>query len=54
MNEAWLIIGPVALAVAGYLISTELKRLNAELTKVRHDLFHLNIEIIKIKEALEQ
>lgn len=54
MNEAWLIIGPVALAVAGYFIGTELKRLNAELTKVRHDVFHVSIEIVKIKEALEK
>jgi hypothetical protein len=54
MNEAWLIIGPVALAVAGYFIGAELKRLNAELTKVRHDVFHVSIDLAKIKEALEK
>jgi len=54
MNEAWLIIGPVALAVAGYFIGSELKRLNNELLRLRQDMFHVSIDLAKIKEALEK
>jgi len=42
------------LAVAGYFIGAELKRLNTELTRVRQDVFHVSIDLAKIKEALEK
>jgi hypothetical protein len=54
MNEAWLIIGPVGLAIAGYFVGSELKRLNNELLRLRQDMFHVSIDLAKIKEALEK
>lgn len=52
--EAWLIVGPVALALAGYFMGTELKRLNTEITRVRHELFQVSIDVAKIKESLNK
>jgi hypothetical protein len=52
--EAWLIVGPVALALAGYFMGTELKRINAEITRVRHELFQVSIDVAKIKESLNK
>ncbi len=50
--EAWLIVGPVALALAGYFLGSELKRINTELTRIRHELFQVSIDVAKIKESL--
>jgi hypothetical protein len=52
--EAWLIVGPVALALAGYFLGSELKRLNNEVTRVRHELFQVSIDVAKIKESLNK
>jgi len=50
--EAWLIVGPVALALAGYFLGSELKRLNNEVMRVRNELFQVSIDVAKIKESL--
>lgn len=50
--EAWLIVGPVALALAGYFLAGELKRLNNEVMRVRNELFQVSIDVAKIKESL--
>ena len=52
--ESWLIVGPVALALAGYFLGSELKRLNTEITRVRHELFQVSIDVAKIKESLNK
>lgn len=51
MDQFWIAAGPIALAVAGYMISTELGRIRKELHELRMQTHQTALDVAALKKV---
>jgi hypothetical protein len=52
MADFWLAAGPIALAVAGYMISQELGRIRKELHDIRLQAYQTALDVAALKKVV--
>lgn len=52
MTDFWLAAGPIALAVAGYMISQELGRIRKELHELRLQAYQTALDVAALKKVV--
>lgn len=52
MNDFWIAAGPIALAVAGYMISQELGRIRKELHELRMQTHQTALDVAALKKVV--